>query len=427
MIMATPNEMPDIFFYCNFTDADVAQYGQSGQLLQLDDLIEEYGTNIKELFNEVEEAYGGAVSSDGNIYSLPTVNGKPSTVWYSMNTKFLENSGIEKVPTTLEELYDAMVIMRQSDANGDGIVGNELLWSEVPKLFKRQALSMVGIPCYWPWQGCIFDDKDGEVYFVPTSEEYKYLLTVLHKMYDIGAIDPELFTQTGNEQKDKFYSNLVFMCQYVDDPELEGFRGVEGTTWVTPLTSAVHDYPVVIKSADYNVNTSCVAGNTEYPEICMLLLDYLYSMEGSRVSAYGLEGVDYKVVSKDPWVIGKINDDIELGHGPTIASLAKWLRGDLIQNGEQTKLQALKTDLLDEYGIMGWQNYTKLTAEESDQSSVLSADLGKYCDDYFVGFITGNYDIEKDWDAYVKSCESMKVAELTAIYQAAYNRYMGIE
>ena len=49
--------------------------------------------------------------------------------------------------------------------------------------------------------------------------------------------------------------------------------------------------------------------------------------------------------------------------------------------------------------------------------SVVAADLGLYCDDYFVGFITGNYDIEKDWDEYVKTCESMKASELTEIYQ----------
>ena len=81
----------------------------------------------------------------------------------------------------------------------------------------------------------------------------------------------------------------------------------------------------------------------------------------------------------------------------------------------------------DTYGRFGWQNYIHLTPEQTEQINVLSTDLGLYCDDYFVGFITGSYDLEKDWDAYIKECESMGVAELTEIYQSAYNTFFGVE
>lgn len=426
LIMATPDDMPDLFLYCNLKDADVVQYGQNGQLLQLDGLIEEYGVNIKEMFETIEESYGGAVSSDGNIYALPCVNGKPAAVQYAINTRFLENSGIKGIPSTLEELYNAMVIMRKSDANGDGIVGNEILWSGVPKIFKRQALSMVGIACYWPFEGCIYDDRDGEVFFVPTSEEYKYLVTVLRDMYAIGALDPEIFTQTNNEYKDKFNADLTFIGESAADPESPAFNGITGSYYPVPFTSAVHDEPMIVKSADYNVNLGSISAYTEYPEICMMVLDFMYSEEATRVSAYGLEGIDYKTVSEDPWVIEKVSDDIALQQGPTVLSLPKWVRSSMIQKGT-TKLVQSRYAQLDNYGKLGWQNYVKLTAEEADEVSVLSADLGLYCDDYFVGFITGSYDIEKDWDAYVKTCESLKEKELTAVYQKAYNRYMGIK
>lgn len=424
LIMSTPDQMPDLFLYANINDADIVQYGQNGQLLQLDDLIEQYGVNIKQMFEEVDEAYGGAVSSDGKIYAVPSINGKPSVVQYAINTRFLENAGIDKIPTTLEELYDAMVIMRKCDPNGDGIVGNELLWSGVPKIFKRQALSMVGIACYWPFEGCIFDDKDGEVYFVPTSDEYKYLLTYLRDMYKIGALDPEVFTQSTNQYKDKFYQDLTFIGERVDDPESSGYKGLSGSAWVTPFTSAVHDTPIVIKGADYTVNTGAISAYTEYPEICMMVLDYLYSEDATRVSAYGFDGVDYKVVTEDPWVLEKISNDIAIGQGPTCLSLPKWIRERMVQKGV-TKLAVDKYNQQVEYGVVGWQNYVKLTAEEADSINVLSADLGFYCDDYFAGFITGTYDLEKDWDAYVKTCESMKVDELTKVYQAAYDRYVG--
>ena len=426
LIMATPDDMPDLFINCNFTEADIVQYGQNGQILALDELIEEYGTNTKAMFEETETGYGAAVASDGHIYSLPAMNGVPTYVYYSINTRFLENSGIEKVPTTLEELYDAMVIMRKSDANGDGIVGNEILWSSVPKVFKRQALGMVGLKCYWPWQGCLFDDKDGEVFFVPTSEEYKYLLTVLNNMYEIGAIDQEIFTQTANEYKDKFFSDLTFMGERTDDPEASGYTGQTGSAYIAPFTSAVHDEPTIILGSDYQTNFGSISAYTEYPEICMLLMDFMYTDEASVISHWGMEGVDFKVTSEEPWTIEKISDDIPLKQGPTTHPMPKWIREDRVQQAA-TALGRTRDELVAEYGKFGWQNYVKLTTEEADEVSVISADLGLYCDDYFVGFITGSYDIEKDWDAYVKTCESMKLKEITEVYQAAYNRFMGVK
>ena len=35
LIMSTPDQMPDLFLYANINDADIVQYGQNGQLLQL--------------------------------------------------------------------------------------------------------------------------------------------------------------------------------------------------------------------------------------------------------------------------------------------------------------------------------------------------------------------------------------------------------
>lgn len=424
LIMVTPDEMPDLFIHCDFTAADIVQYGQNGQLLQLDDLIEQYGENIKTMWEETETGYGASVSSDGHVYSVPAMNGEPTYIYYAINTRFLENSGIEKIPSTFEEFVDAMLKMRECDANGDGTVGNELLWSAVPKVFKRQALGMVGINCYWPWQGCLFDDKDGEVYFVPTSEEYKYLMTNLRKLYAAGCIDPEVFSQSANEYKSKFYQDLTFIGERIDDPENKGYTGQSGSAYIPPFTSAVHDEPLIICGADYQINYGSISAYTEYPEICMLLLDYLYTEEATKVSTWGLDGVDHKLVSEDPWRIQKLNDDLALEQGPTCLPMPKWIKTEWLAPATTTLKQTL-ADYVNEYVSFAWQNYINLTQEEADTVSVISADLGLFCDSYFAGFITGEYDIEKDWDQYVKTCEGMMLAELTAVYQTAYDRFMG--
>ena len=285
---------------------------------------------------------------------------------------------------------------------------------------------MVGIACYWPWQGCIFDDVDGEVFFVPTSEEYKYLLSWLRTFYKEGMIDNEIFTQTSEQRTAKYKGDLVFMYNVYDDPEKSTYEGRSGAFFPSvPLTSAVSDEPIIAIGSMYQPDYGAISAYTEYPEICMLLLNYLYDEEASRVARYGLEGVDYKidadglVVSANPEAFSTSNGPTTLGSVPTRAK--RWFKQS------ETKLERDRRELVAEYGVMGWQNYIKMTAEEAEVSNVLSADLGLYCDDFFVGVITGNYDLEKDWDAYVKACNEMGLNELVEIYQNNYNRFYGIK
>ena len=67
LIMTTPDQMPDLFFCCNMTEAEIMNYGQGGQLMMLDDLIEQYGTNVKKCFDTLDYARGAAVSADGHF------------------------------------------------------------------------------------------------------------------------------------------------------------------------------------------------------------------------------------------------------------------------------------------------------------------------------------------------------------------------
>ncbi len=431
LIMATPNEMPDLFFRCDMTEADVLTYGQNGQLLVLDDYIEQYGTNIKECFDTLDYAYGASASADGNIYSLPSFNAGYASLIYSMNSRWMENAGITEVPTTMEELYETFkALQAHGDPNGDGIKGNEIYLSFPVDNMKRVALSWVGIDCYWPWQGCLFDAKDDEVFFVPTSEEYKYLLTWMNKFYKDGMIDQEHFTQTSSERKAKEEVDLTFMSGQFFDPEMENFNGITGQFLPDPLTSEVNDTPFYTIGAPYQTAIGSVSAYTEYPEICVLLLDYLFSEEGSMAAVYGLEGVDFTVNSKDPLIITSTNPEAPKSfgelYGPTPVLVSRWKRDEWKQP-LATSMKQTNSEKLEKYGKMGFQNYLKFTEEEAEKINVLSTDISLLCDDYYVGFINGTYDIEKDWDKYVETCNSMKVEELTAVYQASYNRFYDVE
>ena len=427
LIMATPDEMPDLFIGCDFTAADVQAYGSAGQLLMLDDYIEKYGTYIKEVFNTIDYAEGVALSPDGHFYSLPAYEANAGGNTYFYNERFLLNSGLYEWPETIEELYDVMTIMKTKDANGDGIVGNEVLWTGGVGFVKKVALSMCGINCYWPWQGCLFDAEDDEVFFVPTHENYKYALEMLAKFYKDGLLDNEVFTQSSTDKTAKFSSDLVFFYETMDNPYFDGYLGMTGWKVATPLNSAVSsdEEPFFVGSSPITTDAGAISAYTKYPEICMLVLDYMYSEECSFASYRGIEGVDFKVEADGSIV--PMSSEWNILNGPTTLFLprnrqAEW-KLELSDNPNDKAIEEYRA----KYNKVAFQNYLKFTIEESEKISVIATDLGLYCDDFFVGVVTGEYDLEKEWDNYVAECEKMKAKELTEVYQTAYNRYMGLE
>ena len=295
--------------------------------------------------------------------------------------------------------------------------------------FRRGAMVWAGLNCYWPWNGILFDNDGDDVFFVNTSDRYRELLTWLNKFYEEGMIDPEIFTQTSTEDNAKNKQNLTFIKYTVADPENNpNFEGPYGDFWPTPLTINAGETPLVTIGADYQTDIGAVSAYTEYPEICVMVMDYLFTEEASLVASMGMEGVDFKVVSEDPFLVEQIDmDHYWNDQGSEYAVLVpRWKRTEWNQP-KSTQLQRDLDALVAEYGVFAFQNYVKFTTEESDAIASTSADLGLFCDDYFVGFINGTYDIEKDWDEYVAECKKMKCDELEEIYQKAYNRYYGLD
>jgi len=63
-------------------------------------------------------------------------------------------------------------------------------------------------------------------------------------------------------------------------------------------------------------------------------------------------------------------------------------------------------------------------AEESDEFSALSADINAFVDEARMQFVTGVWNFESDWDAYVETLKGIGVDRYVEILQGAYNRYL---
>ena len=68
--------------------------------------------------------------------------------------------------------------------------------------------------------------------------------------------------------------------------------------------------------------------------------------------------------------------------------------------------------------------YGVQTIEESNEMSEYSTDIEKYVNERYAQWVTGERDVEADWEEYKTQLEKLHVREYTAAYQAYYDRLM---
>lgn len=68
----------------------------------------------------------------------------------------------------------------------------------------------------------------------------------------------------------------------------------------------------------------------------------------------------------------------------------------------------------------------QFTTAESEDYQIIFSDLETYSSQAALQFITGEKDVEADWDSYLADLESLRMSELTELCQKAYDRYLEI-
>lgn len=434
LILST-NQKPDILWQAGIGEADVLSYGQQNILLNLDDYIDKYATYIKEVFEKESDARAAASSSDGHIYALPAYNYSVK-YWNNalyMNKNWLANVGME-APTTLDTLYEVLKAFKEKDADGNGDANNEIPTYETADtdyLFLK-LMEAVGFPCIWPHDGDLYSDKDGEVFLIQTTNEYKFLMRYMNKLFSEDLIDPNSYTQSQDELNSKKFSNTYGMR--VDVGTIEGpisdmdQYNPDDWTVLQPLTSAVNTTPVTAGLAQYQTCMGAICADTEYPEVAVLFLDWCYSPDASAImnSEKNYLKFDHSVSDEVQQLIaGKKEAGTETlkklvgTYGP------RWQRREWV---DTTSFSTIMQDNIAKcmpYITVGWQNNLKFTDAEAEVISVYSTDLGAALNEWRSFFITGKKNVDTDWEEYLAVVESMHPEKLVEVYQAAYDRYMG--
>ncbi|MCR2805172.1 extracellular solute-binding protein [Paenibacillus soyae] len=419
-LLFASNELPDALYRSALSPLETVRYGSAGQLIPLEDLIDQYAPNLKALMEEYPEIRAGITSPEGHIYSIPGIVtlGSARTDKRWINKSWLEKLNLE-VPETTDELYDVLLAFRDGDPNGNGQP------DELP-MTARKGLQIVnfmagsfGLDLQL---GYNININDGKVEIWSGSERHKELLMYLNKLYSEKLLDQELFSHTeaqylakqGTGNTGLFYDQtnnnfLPIMDQYVGIAPQAGPHDDRLQSNVAPVPRDFGAFAIT------SVN--------EHPEATMRWIDYFYGDEGSTLLRFGREGEHYEMKDGIPYYTEEFLA-IEGAQGkmtPYAGGGAPHIINDKVASFINPPQVQEAYEQLEPY--MPEIRYAAPMFDEAtaQQVNVLRNDIDKYFEEQSTKFIVGALSFDK-WDEFQATLKKMNLEELQKIYQEAYDK-----
>ena len=299
-LMIANDEYPDMI-YAKGAATDLYQ---AGALIDMTDLIEKYGPNIKKMYGAEMEKLKWS-QDDPGIYQLSYsgVNQKTLTTGGSCQIQWaaLKENNYE-YPKTLDE-YEKMIksylaAHPKTDDGLDmiGITMSASDWHWMITLGNPAGLIADASPDNGQW---IIDDEYNVHYKHVTDEEKEYFKW-LCRMYNEGILDPNFATQTDDDYIAKVASGRVVAITDAEwhysqcEATLVADGKVDQTYVGLPVTLREDQ---VEKALMYQGTTvgwgMAITKSCEDPVRAIKFLDYLCSDEGQILYHWGIEGENY--------------------------------------------------------------------------------------------------------------------------------------
>ncbi len=448
-------DFPDVFMLIpwidQFSQVDLLKYGAQGAIVPLNDLIDQYAPNIKAALANNANFKAMATAPDGKIWGLPQVNecyhcSYGNKMW--VNTSWLKKLNID-VPKTAEDFKNMLIAFRAKDANGNG-KQDEVLGGATMDYGTR--------PIPFLMNGFVYDDdrtflilNKGKVATVANTQAWKDGLTYIKSLYDAKVLDPSAFTNNADAYL-AFGSNAsaemlgagagmhpwIFVscadnakpayCAHYDAiPPLQG----PNSAFATYLPNSVPGATFVLTNKA-----------SKEAQIAMIkIVDYTFTFEGHQAGIFGVKDVDWR----DPKA-GEVANNLDvkplyfvIPH-PDSSDNNSWGSGaQYFDYGALRDAQVQSTDI---YTANGYEHRLLLATNlykgkespdlypfwqiwpdpaAADERALLKQNINDYINTNALAFVTGSKDLSKDWDAYVKGLEDLKLSRYLEINQKEYD------
>lgn len=402
-------DIPDLIW---MTYDTFVSYIDEGLFYDITDLVGNYPELMAYVdTNGMGEYCWNRMSADGRIYGVPTRSVNPTMYTAGIRQDWLDSKGLS-VPTTLDELTEVLRVFTEEDPDGNGLkdtYGVSCNGLDYMSVFFG-AFGATSMMDY-------FLNEDGTVTTNVISDDYKAALTYLNQIYELGYLDPEVFTQSGSQTYEKFATGKMgyWPCWWSHGGSVYlkygfGDNNPDGEiTMMDAITGPNGD--AGLPACDPIWRTVAITYTCENVEKALELINWEISPYGWYTVQCGLEG-DYFEMDENGKVTWYWGLEGQNRRGDTIADMEIY---KFIENlSLQQQLYTLDES---DYGAkrtagiatcMRANTYTNLfLGMYTDEYNNLNSELDTYYTNMTVKFIMGELDIETEWDNYVSTYLSM--------------------
>jgi putative aldouronate transport system substrate-binding protein len=277
--------------------------------------------------------------------------------------------------------------------------------------------------------------RDAKAVYSPATENYKQYVQFMNRLWNLGLMDPELFTQDSN----------TFYAKGRRNPTIYGVIMHYGLFLVAD-DSTYDDY-ILLAPMKTGTNPSG-AGNARYykneftiwpnqmvifndvkdPDILLKWHDTLYDPYYGAQLRYGMDGVHIKLnadnqfeqVFDPPAPYGNFADWYSATHWQDTSYVSK-LYCEPIFNAQREAVETKKDNFYAPYFINEPLPFIPELPEETEKINSYP-DIGKLVNDMTPQWIVGERNIERDWPDYLRQLDQLGLKDYTAAYQAYVTR-----
>ncbi len=391
------------------------------------------------VLSESPNTKGFITCPDGMIYSLPKYtaldgNYLESPLW--INKAWLDKAGLG-IPKTLEELEAALIAFKEQDMNGNGKIDDE-----IPYLFlnghsfshMEALLGLWGIATKDSTLDSYVYVKDGKVNFAPSSDAYKDAIKAISRWYQNGLVWSEAFTGTTETYGAKLTGDVCL---------------VGALTAKTPPTTNREDYvllePVAVEGYEpcWYRHPGRLGGkgmfsltrSVENAGVLMHWIDLFYDLDHTVEAGYGevddgrvtITDGKYEFLTLDKATKEQLDEEkptfvsffLNLAAAYTADDYANRIVLSADQKIYQANYEVYKDYMTNEY----WPR-PYFAEEDTTRINELRTDIFNTVAEKKAAWVTGNSDIDADWDSYLKSLNSMGLEEFVQILQKTYDNFL---
>ena len=439
VMISSAQKLPDVVCF-SLSAANAYKYAQAGAFIPLDEYIEKYSVNFKGKTAMYPELNLEKLmrSPDGHTYALPFYAPSLSDetrykLW--INQKWLEKLNLS-MPTTTEELIKVLRAFKEGDPNGNGkndeypLVG-ATGWSQDATVALMNSF--------------VYNDnaerffiEDGQLKLAYMQEEWKDGLHFIKDLLTEDLLAPISLTQTSEQLKAMVNNEgeCIVGCFAYSAPTLIGAASpwFEDYVALEPVAG-----PKGVQFSAY-VKTSpqfywFVTSDCTNKELAFRVGDYMFDEEVMMLNRYGVED--------EQWT--RASDEEAAAHGVKLAfyQTASQNIFGVSQNVNWRGAgphffgspMAMNLSSANDRYLRGIDCYMRhipapdaylptllLNDEELEMTSEIRATLKSYVNNMTAMFITGNKDIDGEWDAFQNELRNIGVETYIQVYQQAYDR-----